>query len=125
MAQVSRRKMNEGVEQKIFSLFSEVLVSLNKKEEVENFLVDLLSPSERTMLTKRLSIAFLLSRGYNYEEICAISGKIPGYRRENVLIAYFHSGPDLRIYLENRIYGSGSEVSAHVEISFQERIEFS
>lgn len=72
MSQISRRKMNESVEQKVFSLFSEVLVNLNKKEEIESFITDLLSPTERTMLAKRLSIALLLSRGYNYEEICNI-----------------------------------------------------
>lgn len=72
MSQVSRRKMNESVEQKVFSLFSEVLVSLSKREEVESFLTDLLSPTERTMLAKRLTVALLLARGYSYEEICDI-----------------------------------------------------
>jgi len=61
--------MNKSIEQKVFSLFSEVLVSLGKKEEVESFLVDLLSPTERIMLAKRLSIVLLLGRGYNYAEI--------------------------------------------------------
>lgn len=69
MPQISRRKMNGNIEQKVFSLFSEVLTNLNKKGEVESFLADLLSPTERIMLAKRLSIVLLLDRGYNYAEI--------------------------------------------------------
>lgn len=51
------------------TLFSEVLGKLTKKEEIEIFLSDFLSPTEYMMLAKRLAIVLLLSRGYNYEEI--------------------------------------------------------
>lgn len=69
MPQVSRRTMNKQVEEKILALFTEVISDLTKKEEIEVFLLDFLSPTERTMLAKRLGIALLLSRGYGYEDI--------------------------------------------------------
>lgn len=69
MPKVSRRVMNKQIEEKVLTLFSEVLGKLTRKEEIETFLSDFLSPTEYMMLAKRLAIVLLLSRGYNYEEI--------------------------------------------------------
>lgn len=54
----------------MLEIFVQVLADLQKKEEVEKYLLDLLSPTEKTMLAKRLLTAFLLSKGYSYEAIC-------------------------------------------------------
>lgn len=47
----------------------EAIKHLRSKEEIQSFLTDLLSPTERTMLTKRLAIAAFLMRAYPYESI--------------------------------------------------------
>lgn len=44
-------------------------MQLEKQEDVENFLEDLLSPTEKIMLVKRLAIAILLTKGYTYDDI--------------------------------------------------------
>lgn len=57
------------MEQRIFEIFIETIVSLKNKEEVENFIADILSSSEKTMLIKRLAIAIMLGKGYTYDAI--------------------------------------------------------
>lgn len=72
MVQVSRNPLNRKVSERIFEIFIEVVASLNKPEEIEYFLEDLLSPTEKVMLGKRLAIAYLLLKGYNQRTICSI-----------------------------------------------------
>ncbi len=72
MTQVSRRVLSKKVEEKMFSLFFKSLAQLSNPADIQKFLVDLLSPSEQTMLAKRLAIAILLIKGYQYETIKSI-----------------------------------------------------
>jgi len=69
MAQVSKRFLNKKVEDRILDLFWNSLSSLSSKEKVSIFLDDLLSPTEKIMLSKRLAIAFMLMKGYDYPTI--------------------------------------------------------
>jgi uncharacterized protein YerC len=69
MAQVSRWPLKKEVWEKIFDLFLHSLVKLNRKNELSLFIHDLLSPTERVMLAKRLAIALLLSKGHSYPVI--------------------------------------------------------
>lgn len=69
MAQISRRKLSKEIEKRIYHLLFNSLASLSKASNVERFLLDLLSPTEITMLAKRLSIAILLSKGFSYDLI--------------------------------------------------------
>ncbi len=69
MTQVSKLPLRKEIEDRIFETF---LISLGKvrfKEEVKNFLEDLLSPIEQLMLAKRISIAYLLKKGYDQRSI--------------------------------------------------------
>lgn len=45
------------------------IASLETMEEVKNFLQDLLTPTERAMLARRILIAELLNKDITYEEI--------------------------------------------------------
>ena len=45
------------------------LATLNKSDEVAEFLLDFLSPKENEMVAKRLRIAELLTQGWNYGSI--------------------------------------------------------
>lgn len=69
MTKVSRRILNKHLEQYIFELFVQTIIDLKDKAAVENFLEDILSPTEKIMLIKRLAIAILLSKGYTYDKI--------------------------------------------------------
>lgn len=69
MAKVSKRFLNKDLEDYMFDLFVKAIIDLDNPIDVKNFLEDLLSPVEKTMLMKRLAIAILLSKGYTYDEI--------------------------------------------------------
>lgn len=72
MAQVSRNILSKKAEQRIYEIFVEVIASINKPTEIDFFLNDLLSPTEKIMLGKRLTIAYLLLKGYDQRSICQI-----------------------------------------------------
>ena len=69
MSQVSKRFVHKQVESKMYETLFEALKHLKSKEEIQSFLADLLSPIEKTMLAKRLAIAALLMRNYDYQTI--------------------------------------------------------
>lgn len=69
MSQVSRRKVPKEIENKIFDTLLEAISTVKSTKDVSSFLSDLLSPVEKIMIAKRLAIAALLSKGYNYETI--------------------------------------------------------
>ena len=69
MTKVSRRMLDKNLEDYIFAIFLKAIADLKTLDEVQNFLEDLLSPTEKIMLIKRLAIAIMLSKGYTYDEI--------------------------------------------------------
>lgn len=69
MAQVSGRKISSKVEKRIFDLFFHTIAQLTNESDVSAFLDDFLTPTERIMLAKRLSIALMLVKGYDYRTI--------------------------------------------------------
>ena len=69
MSQVSRKALSKDTEKKLFSIFFNSFTKLSKSSDIQKFLYDLLSPTEATMLAKRLAIAYLLMKGYRYETI--------------------------------------------------------
>jgi len=116
MSQVSRFPLYKDVEKRMFEIFQKVIASLQNNSEIEEFLHEFLSPVEKIMLAKRLSIAVLLEKGYNYEQIKGILRVTPttianvntqikyagkGYKRiiENILrdekiTAFWHNVED-------------------------------
>lgn len=69
MTQVSKRFLNKKAEERILDLFWTSPSSLSTKEKVALFLNDLLTSTEKLMLSKRLAIAFMLIKGYDYAAI--------------------------------------------------------
>ncbi|MBM3209673.1 hypothetical protein FJZ40_05310 [Candidatus Shapirobacteria bacterium] len=69
MGRISKRKIDPEIEGRCFEIFWGLLAQLKSPLEIREFLESLLSYIEQTMLAKRLAIAVLLARGYNYEEI--------------------------------------------------------
>lgn len=72
MSQVSRMPLPKGLEEQMHSLFRRALADLHTEQDVGNFLDDLLSPTEKIMLAKRLAIAILLDKGYDQRTVHAI-----------------------------------------------------
>lgn len=72
MSQISRYPIHKDVEKRMFEILRETISHLNNPEEIEDFLHDFLSPAEKIMLAKRLSIAALLSKGYGYGSIMEV-----------------------------------------------------
>lgn len=69
MAQVSKRWISKDVEDRMLEIFWQSLALCPTKETVALFLEDLLTPTEKIMLSKRVSIALLLIKGYDYKSI--------------------------------------------------------
>ncbi len=69
MAQVSKYLVSDKIQQEIKSIFSETISLLSNKDEIVSFLEDFLSPTERIVLSKRITIALMLKKGYSYEMI--------------------------------------------------------
>jgi len=69
MSQVSRSKMTKDIQKRVALLLSEALTVCETREVAQNFLMDLLTPVERVMLSKRLAIALMLEEGYSYTQI--------------------------------------------------------
>ena len=69
MPLVSKRKVHQDIEEKMYETFWEAISQLRAKGDIQRFLGDLLSPVEQQMIAKRIAIAALLMRGYGYEAI--------------------------------------------------------
>lgn len=69
MTQISKRFLQKQVEGRILDLLWTSLSSISQKEKVALFLDDLLTPTEKIMIAKRLAIAFMLMKGYSYPTI--------------------------------------------------------
>ncbi len=69
MTQVSKYRLRIDIEKRIYELLSNSLAKIKDKNEVNNFLDDFFSPTEKTVIAKRLAIAVLLSKGNDYQEI--------------------------------------------------------
>lgn len=99
MTQVSKRFLQKNVEERILDLFWTSLSMLSTKERVAFFLDDLLSPTEKLMLGKRLAIAFMLLKGYDYSSINNRL-KVSNSTIWNVKIALVHRGKGYRMAIE-------------------------
>lgn len=69
MTQVSRHPVSKAIYERIFKIFLKSVVKIGNEKEAEEFFSDFLTPTERIMLAKRLSIALLLSKDYDYQTI--------------------------------------------------------
>src|SRR3990167_7341373 len=71
MPQVSRKKLPKDLEDRIKASFYEAVGAVKSDADGALFLRDLLTPTERVMIPKRLAIAILISKGWGNSEICS------------------------------------------------------
>lgn len=69
MAQVSKNPLTQKASKQIFSIFLEAVSSVKDSHSTAIFLTDLLTRTEQIMLAKRLSIAYMLQKGYKQRSI--------------------------------------------------------
>ncbi len=69
MTQISRNPLGKETNQEIQATLWWLLARLKSDFDIRNFLNGLLTKTEKIMIAKRLAIAFLLNRGYNYRDI--------------------------------------------------------
>lgn len=69
MSQISKYPISKQIADRIFEIFLNTLVNIKNKEDADEFISDLLTPTEKIMLAKRLAIAFLLEKNYDYRSI--------------------------------------------------------
>src|SRR3990167_3797127 len=67
--QVSKQGVNKRVEKKVFKSFYQVLADIKNPQAIEKFFIDILSPTERAVLAKRLAIAHYLRKNKSYDVI--------------------------------------------------------
>lgn len=72
MPQVSKLPLNRDVQKEIKEALWWILAQLKTQDEIGRFLEDLLTSTEKTMLTKRLAVALLLARGADYKMVMEI-----------------------------------------------------
>lgn len=69
MTQVSKYPVSKNIADRIFEIFLKTLVEIKNRDEADEFISSLLTPTEKIMLAKRLAIAFLLEKNYDYRTI--------------------------------------------------------
>ncbi|MFH1833273.1 MAG: YerC/YecD family TrpR-related protein [Candidatus Levyibacteriota bacterium] len=69
MSQISKYPISKEIADRIFEVFLKTFVRIRDREEADQFISDLLTPTEKVMLAKRLAIAFLLEKGHDYRTI--------------------------------------------------------
>ena len=69
MSQVSKYPVSNDIYERSWEIFTKTLIGIKNSKDANEIISDLLTPTERIMITKRLSIAFLLAQGYEYREI--------------------------------------------------------
>lgn len=67
--QVSKKKINQDLQQEINNTFAQLIADINTCEKAKQFLEDFLSETEFVALSKRLTVAYSLDKGLSYEQI--------------------------------------------------------
>lgn len=137
MPQVSKKYLKPWVEKRMWQVLEKTFSRSRGHLEVRELLRDVLTPTERIMLAKRLASAILLLKEYDYRQICHvlkvssstvlsvfkqlnIAGQ--GYRRAAAQIARDRQREEFFASLEKEIWKifSGSRtVKGKIEAGYQ------
>jgi len=72
MTQISKRILRKKVQERVFEIFLKSFGKIRNERQAGAFIEDIFSSTEKVMLAKRVSIAFLLSQGYDHRSICSL-----------------------------------------------------
>jgi uncharacterized protein YerC len=65
MVQISRQKPNREIEERIWEIFLSSLSQTQTLKEIAELVDDLLTPTEKIVLSKRMAIALMCIKGYD------------------------------------------------------------
>ena len=69
MPHVSRRRVKKKVYKKLEDGLRDIFSKFSSRSDVSRLLGDLLTPTERLMISKRIAIILLLKKGYSFQAI--------------------------------------------------------
>ncbi|PIY70709.1 hypothetical protein COY88_04195 [Candidatus Roizmanbacteria bacterium CG_4_10_14_0_8_um_filter_35_28] len=72
MTRISRYPVKEEVLEKLFELFFKTVGNKENSKDFYEVINDLLSPTERVMIAKRIAIIFLLIKNIEFQNICQV-----------------------------------------------------
>jgi len=72
MTRISRYPVKEEVLEKLFELFFKTVGNKENSKDFYEVINDLLSPTERIMIAKRIAIVFLLIKNIEFKNICEV-----------------------------------------------------
>ncbi|MFH0779582.1 MAG: YerC/YecD family TrpR-related protein [Parcubacteria group bacterium] len=72
MSKYNEKRLPYKTQEDLLDILCDILFRLKSKQEMKNFLKDLLNRNERTMLVRRLLIAEKLIDGMTYDDIKAL-----------------------------------------------------
>ena len=72
MSQVSKRIVPRVIEERLYQNLWESFGSISNPTEAKLFLQDFLSPTEKVMFAKRIAIAILLKKNYDFRSISSL-----------------------------------------------------
>lgn len=72
MSQVSKKILPKAIEERLFQNLWESFASIGNPAEAKTFLEDFLSPTEKVMFAKRIAIAILLKKKYDFRSISSL-----------------------------------------------------
>lgn len=85
--------MPKNINNRIFDILYKSIVKVKNKREAEAFVNDLLTPTEKIMIAKRVAIAVLLRKGYGYRPIRKILNvSFPTIASVNVSLKFIGKG---------------------------------
>lgn len=108
MPQVSKYPIATDVYNRIFEIFFKTIADVRLPTDVKEFFDDFLSPTEKIMLAKRLSIAVLLAKNYDYRAISKILRVSPATIAA-VNVFYKYAGHGYKRVVEKILKGEKQE----------------
>ncbi len=72
MPQVSKNKLEKDLKEELQSCFYKSFLNLETEKEAREFLDDLITPTEKIMLAKRMGITKLLKEEFRYRKISGV-----------------------------------------------------
>ena len=96
---ISKYPLDKSIEKRIYEIFLKTFADLRDPNGLNEFLEDFLTPTEKVMLAKRLSIAVLLAKKYDFRTICKIL-RVSFNTVADVSLLMKHRGPGYRKVVE-------------------------
>ena len=72
MPQISSRPLKPEVKERLDTVLLAAISSVSSQADAQDLIQDLLTPTEQEMIKKRIGIAVLLEKGYDYRTIAEI-----------------------------------------------------